>query len=97
MNCDFATNNERDDIQNIIDTVLNYIQPCSVIIPLPLNQSHCGHTGTCVIDRLYFRNTLLNAIQLHEWERVSQLYYAWNEAIDQDEVLFSSINNNNIH
>lgn len=93
MNCDFATNNERDDIQNIIDTVLNYIYPCSDIIPLPLNQSQCGHTGTCVIDRLFFRNSLLNAIQSQDWERVSQLYYAWTNAIQQDELLFASINN----
>ncbi len=90
MNCDFANNNERDDIQNIINTVLNYIQPVQVIIP---NQSNCGHTGTCLIDRLYFRNSLLNAIQLQDWERVSQLYYTWTSAIQQDELIFSHMNN----
>lgn len=90
MNCDFANNDERDDMERLIDPVRNEILPCAVIIPLPLHMTNCGHRGTCVIDRLSFRNTLVNSIYAQQWVYTSQLYYAWKDAIAQDELLFAS-------
>ena len=83
--CHFATNDEREYISSLFESVRNYIvlQP---IVPVTISEMPCGHFGTCFRPIEHVKNDIHNSIQLEDWYWLAKFERQWLQRVKQDDL-----------
>lgn len=83
--CHFATNDEREYISALFDSVRNYLvlQP---IFPVTISEMPCGHFGTCFRPIEQVKNDIHNSIQLEDWHWLAKFERQWLQRVKQDDL-----------